>query len=282
LTRVAVCSPQSEYFRVDNLPAHNIREVADPELAKVQHAALRSLLAGRGVEVIDIGEFPGHPNSVFTRDMAVVTPEGYIWASMGIATRVGEDRWMAEALDRLGEPFVGAIQPPGTVEGGDVVLAGPVAFVGHTERTNSEGVRQLTSFFGRMGVEARVAPLPKTYLHLDQAIGVLGPDRLMVCRDLFPGELFRGYQTVLRPCQGFNVNFICLAPGEIIVPATNPPLIDAAEENSVRAHILDLSEFAKGTGGPNCLIMPIERRQEQERRRHAHDVQTCDPGYSWE
>ena len=261
LTRVAVCSPQSEYFRVDNLQAHNIREVANPELARVQHAALSSLLANRGVGLIDIGEFPGHPNSVFTRDMAVGTPKGYIRASMGIPTRVGEDRRMADALDRLGEPFVGAIQPPGIVEGGDVVLAGPVAFVGQTKRTNPEGIRQLTDLFDRMGVEVRVCRLPEAYLHLDQAIGLLGPDRLMVCRNLFSWELFRGYQTVLMPGQCFNVNFICLAPDEIIVPAANLPLIDAAEENNFLAHILDLSEFAKGTGGPNCLIMPIERRQ---------------------
>lgn len=261
LTRVAVCSPQAEYFRVENLQAHNIREVANQERARVQHAALSSLLANHGVEVIDIGEFPGHPNSVFTRDMAVVTPKGYIRASMGISTRVGEDRWMAGALDRLGEPFAGAILPPGTLEGGDVVLAGPVAFVGHTNRTNPEGIRQLTDLFDRMGVEVRVCRLPEAYLHLDQAIGLLGPDRLMVCRNLFPWELFRGYQTVLLPCQGFNVNFICLAPDEIIVPAANLPLIDAAEETNVLIHVLDLSEFAKGTGGPNCLIMPIERRQ---------------------
>jgi dimethylargininase len=260
MTRVAVCFPRSEYFCVDNLRAHNIREVANQDLAKAQHAALTDLLAKRGVEVIDIGECPGHPNSVFTRDMAVGAPDGYIRASMGIPTRVGEDHWMAAALDRLGEPRAGAIEPLGTVEGGDVVLAGRVAFVGLTQRTNREGIRQLTILFKKMGVEVRVVRLPESYLHLDQTVGVLGPDKLMVCRNVFDKELFRGYRTVLMPCQRHNVNFICLAPDEIIVPSSNAPLIEAAEKNRVLAHVLDLSEFAKGTGGPNCLIMPIERR----------------------
>jgi len=263
LTKVAVCAPRSEYFRVDNLQAHNIREVANQDLAKAQQAALCALLTSRGVEVIDIGECPGHPNSVFTRDMAVGTPGGYIQASMGIPTRVGEDRWMADALNRLGEPCAGAIEPPGTVEGGDVVLAGRVAFVGQTRRTNPEGIRQLTALFERMGVEVRVVRLPESYLHLDQAVGVLGPDRLMVCRNIFDEGLFRGYRTILMPCQGHNVNFICLGPDETIVPASNLPLIEAAEKNRVHAHVLDLSEFAKGTGGPNCLIMPVERRQKR-------------------
>ena len=260
LIRAAVCSPSSEYFRVDDLRAHNIREVANQELAGTQHAALCALLANRGAEVIDIGECPGHPNSVFTRDMAVGAPDGYIRASMGIPTRVGEDRWMADALDRLGEPCAGDIRLPGTLEGGDVVLAGKVAFVGLTRRTNAEGIRQLTALFDKMGVEVRVVELPEAYLHLDQVVGILSPDKLMVCRNVFAAGLFRGYQTVLMPCQSHNVNFICLGPDEIIVPSSNVPLIEAAEKNGVLAHSLDLSEFAKGTGGPNCLIMPIERR----------------------
>jgi dimethylargininase len=260
LTRVAVCSPRREYFRVDNLRAHNIREPADPEKARAQHAALTDLLTKSGVEVIDIDEYPGHPNSVFTRDMAVGTPRGYIQASMGIPTRVDEDRWMAAVLNRLGEPSAGAIEPPGTLEGGDVVLAGQAAFVGLTQRTNLEGIRQLTSLLEKMGVEVRVVRLPECYLHLDQTIGVLSPDKLMVCRNVFDEGLFGGYQAVLMPCQGDNVNFICLGPDEIIVPVSNVPLIEAAARNRVRAHSLNLSEFAKGTGGPNCLIMPIERR----------------------
>lgn len=260
LTRVAVCSPRSEYFRVDNLQAHNIRETANPDLAGAQHAALTNLLAKRGVEVIDIGELPGHPNSVFTRDMAIGAPDGYIRASMGIPTRVGEDRWMADSLDRLGEPCAGIIEPPGTLEGGDVVLAGRVAFVGLSQRTNPEGVRQLTVILEKMGVEVRAVEFPESYLHLDQTVGVLGPDRLMICSRIFDEELFRGYRTVLMPCQGHHVNCICLGPDEIIVPAANLPLIDSAAKNGVLAHSLGLSEFVKGTGGPNCLILPIERR----------------------
>jgi dimethylargininase len=262
LTKVAVCAPRSEYFRVDDFQAHNIREIANPGLAKAQHAALTDLLAKHGIEVVDVGECPGHPNSVFTRDMAVGTPHGYVRASMGIPTRVGEDRWMADALDRKKEPCAGIIEPPGTLEGGDVVLAGRVAFVGQTRRTNLEGISQLTVILEKTGVKVRVVRLPESYLHLDQAVGVLAPDKLMVCRGIFDEDLFRGYRTVRMPCQGHNVNFICLGPEEIIVPATNLPLIDSAAENGVLAHVLDLSEFAKGTGGPNCLIMPIERRRE--------------------
>jgi len=259
LRRVAICAPRTEYFRVNDLAAHNIREVADPERARRQHDELRALLETRGVKVIDVGECPGHPNSVFTRDMAVGSPAGFIQASLGISTRVGEERWLALALGNLGEACAGVIQPPGTLEGGDVVLAGPIAFVGRTRRTNSEGIRQLEEILRPSGVKVRAIALPDSYLHLDQALGMLGPDTLVYCQGLFDPAMLDGFRTIPLPCHGFNVNSICLGPGEIIAPATNIPLIAAAQAANARVHALDLSEFAKGTGGPNCLIMPIDR-----------------------
>ena len=95
LTRVVVCSPQKEYFDVGNIQQHNIVAVADRDTAMKQHKNLRSVLLAFGSEVIEIGELADHPNSVFTRDMAVSTPKGYIKLRMGIETRVGEEEWMA-------------------------------------------------------------------------------------------------------------------------------------------------------------------------------------------
>jgi len=260
LSRVVVCPPRTEYFRVTNPAAHNILEVADPEIATAQHAALRSVVEDFGAEIIDMEELTGHPNSVFTRDTAISTPNGYIKARMGIDSRRGEEAWMAMALERLSEPRAGEIREPGTVEGGDVILAGGVAFAGITCRTNREGVDQLSRILGDMDCEVRSATLPGRYLHLDQTIGVLGPRRLMCCRGLFPDAFFDGFDVVEVPCRGHNVNFICLGENEIIAPRANKKLIEAVKKSGVRVHEVALSEFAKGSGGPNCLVMPVDRR----------------------
>ncbi|MFC2163737.1 dimethylarginine dimethylaminohydrolase family protein [Acidobacteriota bacterium] len=260
LTRVVVCSPKTEYFKVDNFEAHNIKEVADRELAINQHTEMRTTLQEFGSKVIDIDELQGHPNSVFTRDMAVVTPEGYIKMSMGIATRKGEEELMATALDSLGEPCAGEITEPGTVEGGDVILSGSVALVGHTQRTNEEGIRQLSQILKRMNYEVRVTDIPDSYLHLDQTIGVLGPERLIHCSAMFPDELFKGFEAIPFSCGEFNVNFISLGANTILAPSSNLGIIQKTKELGLNVHTLDLSEFWKGTGGPNCLIMPLERK----------------------
>jgi hypothetical protein len=43
-----------------------------------------------------------------------------------------KDSWMARILDSIGEPQAVSIDKPGTPEGGDIILAGAVAFVGHS------------------------------------------------------------------------------------------------------------------------------------------------------
>jgi len=164
---------------------------------------------------------------------------------------------MAEAL---GETCVGEITAPGTVEGGDVVLAGDVAFVGHSVRTNEEGIGQLSALLAMMGYEIRVIALPSAILHLDKALMVLGPKQVLYCRELISEEKIEGFEGIGFSCGGdTTANIICLGARELIVNSSNSIVIDRLDTEGYIVHNLDLGEFAKGMGGPNCLIMPVER-----------------------
>jgi len=260
LTRVVVCTPRVEYFDVDDLERHNIAQLADKSLAIRQHETLKSRIAGFGSQVIDVPELGDHPNSVFTRDTALSTPNGYVRLRLGLDTRLGEEEWMSRVLDGMGEPCVGEIRAPGTVEGGDVVLAGSVAFVGRSIRTNAEGVAQLGVLLSDMAYEMRVVHLPDSVLHLDKAMMVLGPQRILFCGDLVPRECLEGFDLIEVPCGGrVTANIICLGDDEVIVERSNREVIERLDALGLVVHALDLSEFVKGTGGPNCLIMPVER-----------------------
>jgi dimethylargininase len=138
------CSPGPSYFNPINLPDHNIFYISDIQRSMEQHAALTRLIEQSGVEVINLLELPGHPNSVFTKDTAICTPQGYIRVRMGLPSRMGEEQWIAEALEKLGVHCIGMIEDPGTAEGGDVILAGTVAFIGQSNRTNPSGIEQHT------------------------------------------------------------------------------------------------------------------------------------------
>lgn len=262
LTKVIVCSPKDEYFKVQDLNAHNINEVSHRNRTAQQHDDLKSILAQSGVEIVDATELAGHPNSVFTRDVALSTPEGFVKLRMGLASRRGEESWMADIMESFGEPCIGDIREPGTVEGGDVLLADEVALVGHSKRTNPEGIRQISAILEAMSYEVRVQTVPEGYLHLGGAMSVIAPERIVCCREEFPPSAVEGLDVINVPKRGPSTgNVICLAPNEIVGNvAENREALDILEREGVRVHRVDLSEFRKGAGGPTCLILPVERK----------------------
>lgn len=260
LKKVVVCSPGREYFNVANLESHNITQLSDPKEARAQHDRLKEVMSKAGAEIIDIPEFPGHPNSVFTMDTAISTPQGYIQMRMGLDTRRGEERWIAERLEELEEPCAGKIEPPATVEGGDVILAGTVAFIGNSSRTNQEGIDQISQLLSRMGYEIRTTAVPEPYLHIGGAMTMVGPDRILCCRGVFPESFFNGFEVIQVSGANFiSGNVIYLGDNQVIANYKNEETIQKLEEKGIIVHPLDLSEFVKGTGGPSCLIMALER-----------------------
>lgn len=261
LVRVVVSTPRFEYFHISDLKSHNIQQVSDRKKAVKQHDNLKRLLEKSGCEVIDVPELGNHPNSVFTRDTSLITPQGYIKLRMGLPTRRGEESWMANELDSLGEPCVGSIESPGTVEGGDVILAGEVAFVCRSLRTNQSGTRQLSRLLAANGYEIREIILPPAHLHLGGVMSMIGPKSVLCCRGVFADGFFDGLERIEVPAiTSTSGNVICLGGHEVIADTTNIETIKELRRAGVKVHSLNLSEFIKGSGGPTCLILPIERR----------------------
>ncbi len=260
LKKVVLCSPRSEYFKVTHLKKHNIAQVAQMKKAQAQHDDLKEVIRNSGCEVIDVEELRDHPNSVFTKDAAVCTPLGYVHLRMGLESRRGEEEWMARVLDSMGLPKNGTIEPPGTVEGGDVILAGTVAFVGHSSRTNNEGINQLSRILEPMGYETRMAGVSSPHLHIGGMMTVIAPDTVLCCDEFFPEGFFDDFRTIKVPAGDFiSGNVISLGGGRIIAENSNTEAVKALRKAGFTVHTLDLSEFVKGTGGPSCLIMPVER-----------------------
>jgi dimethylargininase len=262
LRRVVVCAPRREYFRVEDPESHNIGEPADQAKAAAQHRYLRAVLRGAGARVVNLKELPGHPNSVFARDTSLMVPDGYIRLRMGLPTRRGEEEWMAAALDGLGVPCAGRIEKPGTVEGGDVILAGDVAFVGLSARTNRSGAGQLSRLLQKWGYEVRTIALRPPHLHIGGAMSMVGPDTVLCCRRAFPADFFKGFAVVAIPCpEEASANVIALGAGRVVVERGCPGSAEALERSGFSVQQVDLSEFIKGRGGPTCLIMPLDREE---------------------
>ena len=255
------CSPGPSYFGASNLAEHNITQISDPGLAAKQHISLVKTIEKAGARVIELKEMQGHPNSVFTKDTAVCTPKGYIRVRMGLPSREGEEKWMAESLDKIGVSCFGAIEAPGKVEGGDVILTDDIAFIGHSSRTNPAGIEQLINFLKKAGYETRTAKVPAPFLHLGGAITLVSPDTILCVNGLFPKIFFTGFHRIEVRNTGFiSGNVIPLSNRQIIADQSNTASIEALRHKGFTVYPLSLSEFVKGTGGPSCLIMQVSQQ----------------------
>ncbi len=253
-----ICPPGEAYVGANDLAAHNLAAPADLAQARAQHAALRQTLADCGVEVLLIRELAEHPNSVFTQDVALSTPAGFIRLCMGLPSRRGEPDWMAATLTGWGMPEVGCITAPGTVEGGDVILADNVGFVGRSSRTNDVGIAQLAALLAPQGFALRVADVPPPSLHIGGMMSFVGPRQVLACADVFPPGFFDGFEVIRVPKTDFiSGNVIGLGAAQVIAEARNIEAMAALEKAGFIVLPLDLSEFVKGTGGPSCLILPL-------------------------
>ncbi len=117
------------------------------------------------------------PDSVFVEDMAVVFDEVAILTNPGAESRRREMPAIAAAL----QPHrpLAAIDPPGTVDGGDVLVAGRHVFVGRSTRTNAEAIAQMRRIltpFGYTVIDTAV----RECLHLKSAVTAIDDTRLLV------------------------------------------------------------------------------------------------------
>src|ERR1700686_1933081 len=132
------------------------RRPIDMEKARAQHHAFESLLEKLGAKVISLPEERDLPDSMFVEDPAIVLDEVAIICPLGTETRRIEAPSLAVAL----EPFrkLAYIKLPGILEGGDVLRVGRKIFVGLTQRSNAEGIRQLAVITERRRYDLRSGP----------------------------------------------------------------------------------------------------------------------------
>src|ERR1700687_4789811 len=114
------------------------RVAIDVHKASAQHVAYERRLQDLGCAVQRLAAGPDMPDSVFIEDIAVVLDEIAILTRPGPESRRGESEAVAEAL--LSHRPLARIEPPGTMDGGDVLVAGRSGFVGCSGRTSTAGM----------------------------------------------------------------------------------------------------------------------------------------------
>jgi len=214
-------------------------------------------------------------DSIYVRDASVITPHGVILCRMGKPQRSGEPAAQQAFFQSTGIPILGAIQPPGTLEGGDVTwLDDRTIVVGRGYRTNDDGIRQLRELLGDSVDEFIVVPLPHwrgrgDVFHLMSIISPIDRDLAVVYSPLMPVPfrerlLARGIALVEVPDEEFEsmgANVLAVQPRRCLMVAGNPKTRGRLEQAGAVVIEYDGAEISlKGGGGPTCLTRPLAVR----------------------
>ena len=133
----------------------------DPDRAVEEYARFADRIARLGGQLLYLPRADGTGlDSIYVRDAAVYTPRGMVLGCMGKPLRAGEPAAQGAFFESVGVPILGRIEPPGTLEGGDVTWLGDrLVAVGRGYRTNDEGIRQFRALVADAVDEVLVVPL---------------------------------------------------------------------------------------------------------------------------
>jgi dimethylargininase len=248
LTRAV--SPAMADCQLTHLP----RVPIDVALASRQHAAYERALETLGCAVHRLPSTAQVPDAVFIEDVAVVLDEIGIIMRPGAASRRHEISEVAEWLKH--RILLARIEPPGTMDGGDVLVVGRRLFVGATSRTNAEALdqfRQIVEYFGYTMTVVEVHGC----LHLKSAVTSVADDALLVNRGWVSDSAFAEFQLIdVHPREPAAANVVRVG-SRLLYSAAFPWTLERLTNCVSDVTTVDVSELAKAEGAVTCcsLIM---------------------------
>ncbi len=224
----------------------------DYSLMLQQHHAYVDTLTHLGVQVTELEALDNYPDAHFVEDTAVIVPEIGIIARPGAKSRRGEEITIEHELAKYKD--IEKIKAPGTVDGGDVLIAGKKVYIGISQRTNQEGANQLSEILKKFGYDSTYISVNKG-LHLKSDINYIGKNTVLIRDYFFNTQDFKSYtKIVVKPEESSAANSLWVN-NKLIIPKgfveTKLKLLQA-EFDLIE---LDMSESQKMDGGLTCLSL---------------------------
>jgi dimethylargininase len=228
----------------------------DLEQALAQHAAYCEALEGCGLSLTRLEPDPGHPDSTFVEDTAVLTPGRAVLTRPGAPSRLGEVAPIRPPLARHFTEFR-TISAPGTLDGGDVCEADGHFLIGISHRTNEAGARELAAFLAEEGRTSAFIDIRdmQGILHLKSGIAWVGDNRIAAIESLAGHPALREYEIIpVDPAEAYAAN--CIRVNDRVLIAAGHPRFESALRRLLYDVVpLEMSEFEKMDGGLSCLSL---------------------------
>lgn len=252
-SRAIVCPPAPNFAQ--GLTTVDLG-VPDYELALDQHAHYCGALEECGLQLTCLPPDLHYPDSTFVEDTAILTDQGAILTRPGAASRSGEVEAIRSALEQFYD-HLGAIESPGTLDGGDICEADRRFLIGVSARTNEEGASQFAHLLAQRGYTSACIDLRHTpeILHLKSGIAYIGDNRMVVIDALAENPALAGYEVVRVDAEEAYAANCIRVNDRILVASGYPRLTTRLHEFGYTVVELDMSEYRKMDGGLSCLSL---------------------------
>ena len=251
MTRIALTRPVPSSINRAEL-THLERKPIDVRRAVAEHEAYESALRKLGCTVERLPPLDDMPDSVFVEDTAVVLPEIAVITRPGAESRRGEIASVAAALSDH-RPLA-AIEEPGTLDGGDVLIIGRRILVGRNERTNEAGLMQFQRIVSAFGYQVEGVPVSKC-LHLKSAATPIG-ETVLANPEWIDCALFEDFIAV-DEAEPFAANALFL-DSVVVFPAEYAKTRQILESRGIFVEPVGAGELAKAEGGVTCCSIIFE------------------------
>jgi dimethylargininase len=229
-----------------------------PELGKAQgqHAAYCRALAECGLKVVVMPADEGYPDGAFVEDTFVIADRVAVATRPGARTRQGEVGAVMSAVRRF-RPQLEHIEPPGTLDGGDICQVDDHFLIGLSARTNPAGAAQLAAILARHQYTSSTIDIRgnSSLLHLKTGIACLGERRYLVGPGFPPIDELADFERIeVAAAEAYAANAVRIND-DVFIAAGYPKIAASLAKLGYRIRELDMSEFAKMDGGLSCLSL---------------------------
>jgi len=236
---------------------HQERRPIDVVAARRQHRRYEEALRELGCRVQALPADPDLADSVFVEDAAIVLDEVAVITRPGAPSRRLETVPIARALAPF-RPLV-YIEPPGTLDGGDVLRIGRTLYVGLSERSNQAAIEQLARVLAPHRYDVRGVSV-RGCLHLKSAVTAVGDDTVLLDpRWVDPGA-FPGTRAIeIEPRERGAANALRIGD-RVIDPTSFPATRRRLEAAGIGVLAVDVAELQKAEGAVTCCSIVFDDR----------------------
>jgi len=269
LRAVLVAPPSSALEREQPLPGE---PNAIEERARAQYGVFLMRLRAHGVKAIEIGADPVAPLGSLCADIALVFADGAFLMRPSEVNRRREVGPVEAALDVAGIPILRRIEPPGLLDGGDVMLANGTVFIGVSQRRQSDigipggtngnqhGREQLAAFARERGLNVVEVPLAAEVRRLRSVASLVDERTIVYAAGLLDHEKFAGFDLVDVPRgEDYAGGLLVFGPRRVIANLRFRETIPRLRKAKIAVDAIDLWEFGKIGATPSSLALPLKR-----------------------